>query len=188
MGNYSDIESFNQLFNAYYERFIRFACGYVKDRQLAEDFVSEAFTVFWEKRKEHTPDTKPQAYILTTVKNKCLNHLKHLQVRQKSENMISAHAEWKLNMSINTLEACDPGFLFSEEILMIIDKTLNRLPKRTKHIFLLNRYEDLSYREIAQKMNLSSKAVEYHISEALSQLRFSLKEFICISPFLLIFC
>ena len=65
MNSFTDIQSFNQLFNEYYERFIRFAQGYVKERETAEDFVSEAFTLFWENCENLLSDTKPQAYILT---------------------------------------------------------------------------------------------------------------------------
>lgn len=183
----SDIQSFNTLYNEYYLRFIRFAEGYLKDEAVAEDFVSEAFTAFWENRKNLSPDTKPQAYILTIVKNKCLNYLQHLQTRQRIEKEIQDHAFWKLNLEISTLQACDPDFLFSKEIQHIIDITLNRLPQKTRRIFVLNRYEGLSYKDISEKMNLSVKTIEFHISKALAQLRLSLKDFIYLAPFLFYF-
>jgi RNA polymerase sigma-70 factor (ECF subfamily) len=188
MNSFTDIQSFNQLFNEYYERFIRFAQGYVKERETAEDFVSEAFSLFWEYRENLLSDTKPQAYILTIVKNKCLNHLQHLQVKQRTENILYEHESWRLSLSINTLQACDPEFLFSEEIRRIMKETLQSLPGKTRQIFLLSRYEGLSYKEIADKMNLSTKSVEFHISKALNQLRFSLKDFICLLPFLFYLC
>ncbi len=50
MSSFSDIQNFNRLFNEYYERFIRFALSYVKEQQIAEDFVTEAFTSYWEKK------------------------------------------------------------------------------------------------------------------------------------------
>jgi len=187
MDSFSDIKSFNLLFNEYYHGFIRFAQSYVKERETAQDFVSEAFTLFWENRGNLSPDMKPQSYILTIVKNKCLNHLQHLQVRQRTENRLNEHESWRLSLSINTLQACDPDFLFSEEIKQIIDQTLRRLPKKTRQIFVLNRFEGLSYHEIATKMNLSEKAIEYHISKALVELRLSLKDFYILIPFFFIF-
>ena len=188
MNSFTDIQSFNQLFNEYYERFIRFAQGYVKERETAEDFVSEAFTQFWENRENLLSDTKPQAYILTIIKNKCLNHLQHTQVRQHAEKILSDHESWRLSLSINTLHACDPEFLFSEEMERIIVKTLQSLPKKTRQIFVLNRFEGLSYHEIAEKMNLSNKTIEYHISRALRELRISLKYLYILTPFLFLFC
>src|SRR5690554_3796198 len=117
MDSFSDIKGFNQLFNDYNERFIRFAVGYVKDRQAAEDFVSEAFTAFWENRHQLSPDTRPPAYILTIVKNKCLNHLQHMHVRQRVAEELRDHSDWLLQTKISTLEACDPDFLFSDTVV-----------------------------------------------------------------------
>ncbi len=182
-----DIQCFNRLFNEYYERFIRFASGYVRERQIAEDFVSEAFALYWENRESLLPETKPQAYILTIITNKCLNYLQHLQVCLRAEQVLSKDAEWQLNSRINSLKACDPDFLFSQEIQQIIEATLKRLPQKTRRIFVMSRYEGLSYRAIAQRMNLSIKTVEFHISKTLAYLRLSLKDFICFFP-LLFYC
>ncbi|MGI6573052.1 MAG: RNA polymerase sigma-70 factor [Fermentimonas sp.] len=186
MNSFSDLQSFNNLFNEYHERFIRFALSYVKEKHIAEDFVSEAFIAFWENREQLLSNTKPQAYILTVIKNKCLNHLQHVQVRQRAEKELNDHAEWVLSTRISTLQACDPEFIFSNEIQQIIESTLNKLPKKTRQIFLLNRYQGLSYKDIAEQMDLSIKTIEFHISKALSRLRFSLKDYILFLP--LLFC
>lgn len=184
MDSIQDINDFNKLFNEYYPRFIRFAQGYVKETEIAEDFVLEAFSAYWQNRSNLTPGTQPPAYVLTTVKNKCINHLQHIQVRQRAEQQINEHIEWRLNLSISTLQACDPDFLFSKEIQQIVDQTLNRLPQKTHQIFILSRNKGYSYKEIAEEMSLSIKTVEFHISKALQELRLSLKDFICLLPFL----
>lgn len=177
MNSINNINTFNSLFNEYYKRFIRFANGYVKDEDVAEDFVSEAFTIYWEKRSELLSDTKPQAYILTIIKNKCQNHLNHLQIQKRVTDELRDHSEWVLKTKISTLEACDPDFLFSKELQEIINNTLEVLPQKTKLIFSLSRDQGLTYKEIAGKTNLSQKAIEFHISKALQQLRFSLRDF-----------
>jgi RNA polymerase sigma-70 factor (ECF subfamily) len=187
MDSFSSVHYFNKLFNDYYDRFVRFASGYVRERQVAEDFVSEAFTVYWENRKNLSPDSNPPAYILSVVKNRCLNHLQHIQVRQRAEKEINEHTEWLLSIKINSLQACDPDFIFSDEIEKIVASTLESLPQKTRQVFMLNRYQGLSYRDIASQMDLSIKAIEFHISKALSQLRFSLRDFIYLLLFLLYF-
>lgn len=178
MNSFSNIQHFNNLFNEHYEGYVCFAISYVKDRSIAEDFVSEAFTVFWENRANLLPDTKPQAYLLTIVKNKCLNHLQHMQVRQRAEKNMTDHADWLLNTRINTLKACDPEFIYSEEVRQIIDTTLNKLPQKTRQIFEMNRNQGLSYKDIACRLGVTQKAIEFHISKTLRKLRTSLKEFI----------
>lgn len=184
MNSFSNIQNFNKLFNEYNDRFIRFAFGYVKERLTAEDLVSEAFMTYWENIDRLAPDTKPQAYILTIIKNKCLNHLQHLQTRYRVTEELKNHSDWALQTKISTLEACDPDFLFSEEIQSIIDETLQKLPFKTRQIFLLSRNHGLTYNQIAEKINLSPKSVEFHMSKALSQLRISLKDFLVFLPFL----
>lgn len=181
-----NIENFNILFSEYYLRFIRFALGYVKDSAIAEDFVVESFTAYWQNRASLASDTKPQAYILTSVKNKCLNHLEHLQVRQRAENHINNHSEWNLKTSISTLKACDPTLLFSREIQEIVDQTLKNLPEKTREIFILSRNKGYTYKDIAEEMGISTKTVEFHISKALEQLRIELKDFIYLMPFLIL--
>ncbi len=187
MSQSSDIQHFNELFNEYYERFIRFALSYVKEQQAAEDFVLEAFTCYWEKRHQLSPDSKPPAYILTIIKNKCLNQLQKQKLQLRVKEELRDHSEWTLNIRINTLEACDPDFLFSDEIQQIIDNTLKRLPQKTRHIFSLSRNQGFTYKEIANKTNLSQKSIEFHISKALYQLRISLKDFIATLILLFLF-
>jgi len=89
MNSYSDIKQFNELFNEYYERIVRFAKSYVRDLAVAEDFASEAFAAFWENRAILSDETNPLAYILTIVKNKCINYLKHEQIRLKAERELN---------------------------------------------------------------------------------------------------
>lgn len=187
MNSSKDIQSFNALFNEYYRRFIRFAIGYLKDEQIAEDFVSEAFTAYWENKANLLPGTNPPAYILTIIKNKCLNHIKHIQIQQRVTEELRDHSEWIMQTKISTLEACDPDFIFSKELQEIIDTTLEKLPEKTQQIFSLSRDKGLTYKEIAAKTDLSQKAVEFHISKALQQLRVSLRDFIALSTLLFLF-
>jgi RNA polymerase sigma-70 factor (ECF subfamily) len=186
MNSYSDIKQFNELFNEYYERIVRFAKSYVRDLAVAEDFASEAFAAFWENRAILSDETNPRAYILTIVKNKCMNYLKHEQIRLKAERELNNHSEWVFTTNLNTLEACDPDFIFSDEIQHILNETLEKMPQKTRQIFFLNRFDGLSYNEIALKMNVSQKTIEFHISKALRALRFALKDFICLLLFILL--
>lgn len=176
--------SFNSLFDDYFQRFVRFAYSFVKDVKVAEDFTMEAFMSYWEIRFTLTPETNPPAYILTSIKNKCISHLRHLQTRNKVEKQISDHYCWKLNTQIATLEICNPDEIFSSEIQDILDVTLQNLPEKTRQIFILSRFENLSHKEIANKMKITTKGVEFHISKTLKILRVALKDYF---PFILYF-
>lgn len=171
-------QDFDQLYKQYYSRFITYADTYLKDRALAEDFVSEAFISYWEKRYTLPPDSNPPAYIVTIVRNKCLNHFDHLQVRLRVERDITSDMDWGMSMRNNCLGFCDPENIFSQEIRQIAFSAIRTLPPKTIRTFELSRIQGMSYPEVARTMNMSVKSVEYHISKALSLLCLVLEDFI----------
>lgn len=75
--NSSDLIRFNKFFSENQQRFIRFAWTYTRDEIVAEDIVMEALMSYWENRLKISSEINPFAYVLTVVKNKCLNHLRH---------------------------------------------------------------------------------------------------------------
>ncbi|MCD8270844.1 MAG: RNA polymerase sigma-70 factor [Parabacteroides sp.] len=177
MENTTDLKAFNQLFTDYQGRFIRFANTYVRDVTVAEDFTIEALMYYWENRHSLEANSNIPAYILTIIKNKCLNYLQHLQVREEANEQIKNHANWELNTRISTLEVCDPSELFSAEAQEIVNKTLASLPEQTRTIFMMSRYENKSHKEIAETLGITTKGVEYHISKALKKLHTNLKNY-----------
>ena len=71
--------SFEELYNCYKVRFERFAISYIQDRSVAEDIVTDSFVYWWEHRdRVGSKDENPAAYILATIRHKCLNHLRAL--------------------------------------------------------------------------------------------------------------
>lgn len=177
MESTAELKSFNQLFTDYQGRFIRFATLYIRDTAVAEDFTIEALMQYWENRHALNPDSNVPAYILTVIKNKCLNHLQHIQVRTDATEQMKNHAEWELNTRISTLEACDPNELFTAEAREIVNKTLVALPQQTRKVFIMSRYENKPHKEIAEVLGMTTKGVEYHISQALKKLHTNLKDY-----------
>ena len=177
MENTTDLKAFNQLFTDYQGRFIRFANTYVRDIAVAEDFTIEALMYYWENRHSLEKDSNAPAYILTIIKNKCLNYLQPLQVREDVNEQLLNHAEWELNTRISTLEACDPDELFTAEAQEIVNKTLAVLPEQTRVVFIMSRYENKSHKTIAETLGITTKGVEYHISKALKKLHTNLKDY-----------
>lgn len=180
----ADLKAFNQLFTDYQGRFIRFANTYVRDIAVAEDFTIEALMYYWENRHTLAADSNVSAYILTIIKNKCLNYLQHLQVREDVNEQLLNHATWELSMRISTLDACNPEELFTAEAQEIVNKTLATLPEQTRVVFVMSRYENKSHKEIAEVLGITTKGVEYHISKALKKLHTNLKDYYPVFLFL----
>jgi RNA polymerase sigma-70 factor (ECF subfamily) len=146
---------------------------------VAEDIVSESLINLWKTiRKE--PVTYPAALLLAILKNESLNYLKHQSVREAAMESISLKMLRDLDYRISSLEACDPQEVFSAEISEIVERTLQSLPEQTRRIFEMSRYEHLPVKEIADKLSLSSKSVEYHITQSLKALRVALKEYLAV--------
>lgn len=73
-------KNFGTFYNTYYKRFVRYALYYVNDLHTAEDMTHDALLYYWEHKELLPERTDVLGYILLSVKNKCLNYLKHLQV------------------------------------------------------------------------------------------------------------
>lgn len=179
-----DITLFNQIFNNYRSRFILFAKSYVRDDFIAEDIVMESLMSFWQKRKELSPDVNIYAYITTVIKNKSLNYLEHQRIVLESHEKMQQHESRELNFRISTLKSCDPEALFVAEIREIIDKTFDSLSEQSRTIFRMSRFENVGNKEIAERLDVSVKTVEFHITKVLKILRINLKDYL-ISAWLL---
>jgi len=180
-----DDQTFERIFSENYKKFVRFADYYVHDHQTAEDWVSDAIVYYWENRRRLPDDTNVPAYIVTVIKNNCLDHLRHLQIREKVHNELLTDAQWELNMRITTLTALDPTEVYSAEVLERINQTLSKLPEKTQQIFRQSRFDNMSNKEIAADHGLSIKTIESHITSALKALRNEFNDYFPLLLFLL---
>ncbi len=170
------ILAFNQLYEEYNQRFIRFARSYVMTNEIAEDIVNDSFMYYWEN-KQNIADQNLSSYLLTVVKHKCINYLKRLSLEEQARDRFQYLEEWELQLKISTLEACNPEKLLSEEIQLLVQKALRSMPKQTRDILIRSRYQSQSNKEIAAELGVSVKTVEYHMSKALKTLRAVLKDY-----------
>ena len=180
----AEVKQFEKLFEQYKEPFMSFANSYVRDPIVAEDIYVESMMQYWEKRTELPTDINVPAYILTSVKNRALNYLRHLGVRTEAEAQLYEHQTRELNFRISSLESCDPSELFTTEVRDIIRNTLKELPEQTRLIFVKSRFENKTNREIAEELDTHIKTIEYHIAKALKLFRVRLKDYLPLLAFL----
>lgn len=176
-----DSTSFNIFFSEYRPRFIRFAAGYLRDSHLAEDFVVDSMMLFWQKRDGLPEGTNPPAYVLTILKNKCIDHLRRLKCDRDYLTRQTKERIWDLETRIAALEDFIPEEVFTTEILDIVAKTVATLSEESRQVFLLSRRQGLSHKEIAAKLDITEKGVEYHITKINRLLRNALKDYLTIS-------
>ena len=186
MDEKADIKRFNNIFVTHRDRYIRFAYSYTYNQEAAEDLVTESLMYYWENRHRLEDVKDIPLYILVTLKNKCLDYLQRERTWNNiAENLLS-NKEWELQMRISSLEA-EPERLLGDEIQKLVHQALTKLPEKSRHIFIMSRYEGKNYQTIAEETNLSVKSVEFHISKALKLLRKELKDYLPCLLFILDF-
>jgi len=169
-------KDFKQVFDSFYPRLLRFAKGYVCNRFDAENIVQDVFLRLWEKRTLLPKDINLQAYLLTMIKNQCMDFLKHQQVVERHSVNWDSALQQEAAFNYYAISRFNPEQPDVESLERLVEKAINELPEQCRKAFELSRYEELKYKEIADKMGISVKTVETHISHALKKLRVTLKD------------
>ena len=173
--NFTPDEKVEILFRKYYAGLCKSLYKILRDATLAEDIVQEVFLKVWEVRETLKMEDAIQSYLYRSCYNAALNFLK----------------QQKKNTDLDNLEATITGSDSAERHLNFqeteaeIQKAIDALPPKTKVVFSLSRFEELSYKEIAERLDISVKSVEKHMGIALQRLRENLKDYL-VAVFLLL--
>lgn len=171
-----DISAFEKLFKENYRNLCYYAEGFLKEKEAAAEVVSDFFMKFWEKRDSLEIHQSLQAYIYSSVRNNCIKNLEHMKVLQK----YSEYAAYTLkHIDLLHPESSYPlSSLISRESVEEVEKAIEALPEQCREVFNLSRFEELTYDEIAQRLNISINTVRTQMSRALQKLRESLKDYL----------
>ncbi len=150
----------------------------MRNQTIAEDIVAEAFGRYWECHDRIESANTPEAYILATIKNRCLNYLRDQMTHMRIEQQIQSDAYKALVADAEFLASEDLSFLFESEVEKIFRNCLASMPELTRMIFMASRLEGLSYNEIAEKYGITPRMVKRNISAALEKLRSSLQDYL----------
>lgn len=157
-----DMRAFEQLFKEYYGSLCFFANRFVDNMPVAEEIVADTYASLWEKRETILISSSFRAYIYRSVRNRCLNHIKHQRIERAYLDYIRHH-------HLFTDEGMDSAR--EEELAKQVEEAIESLPDRCRQIFKMSRYDDLRYIDIARELQLSPKTVERQMMIALEKLR-----------------
>lgn len=169
--------SFNEIYTTFYRKSFLYVKSYVQDDMAAEDIVSDTLIKLWEQMKQKHIDPV-DAYLFTMLKNQSLDYLKHQVVKRESHDSMEKALMRELEIRTSSLQSSDPDEIFSNEIQQIFTAALQSLPEKTREIFLMSRFGNKSYKEIAALYQISVKGVDYHIDKTLKELRTALKDYL----------
>lgn len=164
-----DHAAFDEIFRQWYEPVVRSANRVLHDPGVAEELSQDVFLELWRRREALALDSSIAGYLMQAVRNRALNHLRHLAVQRKSVVYVEALSE--------PAEHADVA-VQSREVETAIAAAIAELPPRTREVFAMSRERGLRYSEIADELGISVKAVEANMSRALRMLRERLAPFL----------
>ncbi len=166
-----EIATYEEVYKTYFKALYVYAYTMLKDELQAEEIVQNLFLKLWDRKDRVQIETSLKAYLYKAVYHDSLNYLKHVKVKATYEH----HATQV--MKNERSEAASQRVMYNN-LEDRLRAALNELPEQCRTVFQLSRYEELKYREIANRLQISEKTVENHMGKALKLLRVKLADFI----------
>lgn len=155
------------IFHKYYQRLCHFAWQIVQDDDLVQDLVQEAFIAFWKNRSKLADDELVhKSFLYSTVKNLCLNRLRHEKIVHKYR----IHQQEK-PIEVNNQEMVIIRKLIRSEIMEDVIRIIRTMPMGCQEVFRLSYLEGLSNDEVAQELSISVNTVKTHKKRGLRLIR-----------------
>ncbi len=174
-----DTGAFQQLFHTYYSRLCIYAENITGNDIAAEEVVSGMFLKLWEKREQLDIKSSVESYLVAAIYRQSINYLRHMKVEGKYRET----AQYRLR-NIDLLSPYDTSnpltLLISEEITKDIQQAIDALPPQCREVLCLNKFENLSYDEIAVRLGVSVNTVRTQIVRAMRKLKVSLKQYLSV--------
>ncbi len=159
---------FEALFRTYHSRLYFYALNILNNQANAEDIVEDVFSYLWENYEEIVGDTSPLPLLYSLVKSRCVDFLRHCDVKERFKETISLQSEYE-----NELEE---GAEHHERIEQIM-KAIEVLPPQTRKVFEACFLHGKKYKEVSLEMDISVNTVKTHITRALSFIRKKTEKF-----------
>ena len=164
------------LFKTFYPVLAAYCNKYVKDEETVRDIIQDIFLKVWENRDRVDFSIPLHSYLLKLAHNSCMNYLQRLKIEK----------EYLHELAVQSLEMeAQYDYLFeqlaADALQEQIDRIVAQLPAQCRDIFCKSRYEGMSHKDIAQKLNISVRTVETQIYRALKVLKKALHHFISLA-------
>lgn len=166
-----DEQAFRELYERYWYKMYVLAHRKLRRKEVAEELAQELFVMLWQKR-EVLRVINLQAFLSVSLRNLIVDYVRR--------NIQEEHYLDTLRLFFPTETMATSEAVQLNELSEAIQNTLAKLPEKTREIFILSRFEHLTIREIAQRLNLSEKTIEYHLSRSTAFVRQNLRDFTAI--------
>lgn len=163
-----DESAFRTLFFQFFSPLCVFAHRYIERRETCEDIVQETFFKIWKNRKGIEINTSTRNFLLTSVRNSCIDYLRKQETEQNWQQREIAKSSAYTNDDLYSVV----------ELEQMLNAALAKLPDKVRVVFEQNRFDGKTYSEIALEHQISVKTVEAYMTKALKHLRIELKDYL----------
>jgi len=168
-----DEKAFEVLFMRYFPKVKRFISGLLQDDIIAEDLAQDILLKIWQKREAMEKIENLNAYLYRASRNAVYQHLRHILLVNEYGEKQQEHLSRQQDEGGENIE----GYIFAEELLLLIQHTVEKMPAQRKKIYEMSRKEGKNNDEIAQLLAINKRTVENHLTQALADIRKMLKRF-----------
>ena len=163
-----DQKAFDTLFRRYYPMLCAYGHRFV-ELEDAEEIVEDSLLWIWENREPLVIESSLNSYLFKMVYRRALNKLAHIDATQRADTRFYEEMQEMLQ---------DTDYYQIEELAKRIEDAVAALPESYREAFVMHRFRDMSYKEIAETLGVSPKTIDYRIQQALKQLRVDLKDYL----------
>lgn len=163
-----DQKAFDTLFRRYYPMLCAYGHRFV-ELEDAEEIVEDSLLWIWENRETLVIESSLNSYLFKMVYRRALNKLAHIDATQRADTRFYEEMQEMLQ---------DTDYYQIEELPKRIEDAVAALPESYREAFVMHRFRDMSYKEIAETLGVSPKTIDYRIQQALKQLRVDLKDYL----------
>lgn len=177
--------AYKYLYDQHYQILCHVAAQYVKDDFLAETIVGDVIFHLWEVRETIEINTSVRSYLMTCVRNRCIDYLKSQYHKREVAHSDTGLRDFPVLQYVKD-DDYPLGKLLEKELEDEIMNAINRLPDECRRVFNMSRFENRKYEEIAQELKISVNTVKYHIKHALALLHEDLGKYLTMAMMILI--
>ena len=161
-------KAFGEIYNRYWYKLFGVAYHQTGTKEEAEELVHDVFESLWNKR-EINNIRHLSSYLVVSVKNLTINYIKSQITQRKYQEYLIFH---EIQQSNTTDE-----IIRFDDLATAVELAMKKLPEKTSEVFKMSRFENQSVKDIARRLNISEKGVEYHITQSLKVLKEHLKAY-----------
>lgn len=177
--------AYKYLYDQHYQILCHVAAQYVKDDFLAETIVGDVIFHLWEVRETIEINTSVRSYLMTCVRNRCIDYLKSQYHKREVAHSDTGLRDFPVLQYVKD-DDYPLGKLLEKELEDEIMNAINRLPDECRRVFNMSRFENRKYEEIAQELKISVNTVKYHIKHAQALLHEDLGKYLTMAMMILI--